>query len=160
MKPVEELRELVEGLAAHPELWADQVRHDPDERVCVSLLRTDDVEVWLICWLDGHDTGFHDHDDAGAAITVVSGAVRDERLSLGGPALATTQGAGGTFTVDPGGIHRVRHADDGPAVTIHAYSPPLQRVGTYVTAPDGRLLRLPRDGSEELQPAADASASF
>jgi quercetin dioxygenase-like cupin family protein len=159
VKPVEELRELVEGLGAHPELWASDVRHAADERVCVSLARTDEVEVWLICWLEGHDTGFHDHDDAAAAITVVAGAVRDERLSLGGAPLATTHGPGETFTVDPGGIHRVRHDGDAPAVTIHAYSPPLDRVGTYVTAADGRLLRLPQAGSAALQPAESASAA-
>jgi hypothetical protein len=31
-----------------------------------------------------HDTGFHDHDDSAAAITVVDGAITEERLALGG----------------------------------------------------------------------------
>ena len=157
MRTVAELRELVEGLAAHPELWADDVRHAAGERVCVNLARTEELEVWLICWLEGHDTGFHDHDDAAAAITVAAGAVRDDRLSLGGPALTTTHESGATFTVDAGGIHRVRHHGEEPAVTLHAYSPPLGRMGSYVVAPDGRLLRLPQDGGAELQPAEGAA---
>lgn len=157
MRPVCDLRAIVEGLAAHPELWADEVVDAVEGRVCVNLARTDEVEVWLICWRDGHDTGFHDHDDAAAAIAVAAGAVRDERLSLGGPALSIRAGA--TFTVDPGGIHRVRHHGGEPAVTIHAYSPPLGRMGTYVVAPDGRLLRLPQDGGTELQPATSTAAT-
>ena len=34
-----------------------------------------------------------------------------------------------TFTAAD--IHRVNHAGDGPAVSLHAYSPPLRRMGAY-----------------------------
>ncbi len=51
---------------------------------------------------------------------------------------------GDTVTIAREAIHRVRHAGTGPATTLHAYSPPLQRVGTYEVADDGALLRHPR----------------
>jgi hypothetical protein len=51
-------------------------------------------------------------------------------------------------------IHRVRHRGAGPAVTLHAYSPPLRRVGTYEVAADGALLRHPRPSDVTLAPAA------
>jgi hypothetical protein len=41
-------------------------------------------------------------------------------------------------------------AEDG----LHAYSPPLQRVGTYEVAGDGALLRHPRPAETPLEAAA------
>ena len=45
--------------------------------------RTSDVNAWLICWSEDHDTGFHDHDASAAAITVMAGHVREDRLRFG-----------------------------------------------------------------------------
>ena len=47
-----------------------------------------------------------------------------------------------------------RHAGQMPATTLHAYSPPLQRVGTYQVADDGALLRHPRPAETPLEAAA------
>ena len=55
------------------------------------------------------------------------------------------------FTVPPVAIHRVLHAGDGPAVTIHAYSPPLTRTGSYHVGPDGELQRESQPFEEELR---------
>src|SRR5215210_7632733 len=79
MSPAELLREV----AADRARWAGQVRHDPSERQYALVHRDEVAEVYLVCWMDGHDTGFHDHDDSAAAIAVVEGAVVDERLALG-----------------------------------------------------------------------------
>ena len=79
-----ELTALVRELAAHPERWAHLVEHDPEQRRYELLRRDDHVAVWLICWMDDHDTGFHDHDVSAGAVAVVAGAVREERLVLGG----------------------------------------------------------------------------
>jgi hypothetical protein len=49
-------------------------------------------------------------------------------------------------------IHRVSHETGEPAVTIHAYSPPLQRTGAYVFDPGGALRRESRPADEELRP--------
>jgi hypothetical protein len=49
---------------------------------------------------------------------------------------------GELVTVRAGDIHRVAHAAGSPAITIHAYSPPLEQVGTYLVDDDGRLRRL------------------
>ena len=53
------------------------------------------------------------------------------------PPVARTFGAGGAFSFAPSDIHRVLHAGDGPAVTLHAYSPPLWRMGAYEVRPTG-----------------------
>jgi predicted metal-dependent enzyme (double-stranded beta helix superfamily) len=99
------------------------------------LLRTEHVSVWLIRWTDGQDTGWHDHDLATGAVAVVEGQVSEERLTLGGPPLARVAGPGDAFTVSAADIHRVAHASGDPAVTIHAYSPPVRRMGTYEIEP-------------------------
>jgi hypothetical protein len=76
----EELRSLAAGLAADPERWRAHVRHDPGRRTYHPLLETGHAIAWLICWMPGHDTGFHDHDGCGGAVAVVEGAVREERI--------------------------------------------------------------------------------
>ena len=65
-----ELRELALGLADQPELWAHLVHHDPAARVYEELLQDDHVAIWLICWMQDHDTGFHDHDLSAGGVAV------------------------------------------------------------------------------------------
>jgi quercetin dioxygenase-like cupin family protein len=133
--------------------WAPLVRHDEQERTYQLLHRDADVEVYLVCWMPGHDTGFHDHDHSAAAITVVDGAIVEERLAITG-AVKHTLSNGDTVTIAREAIHRVRHVGEAPATTLHAYSPPLQRVGTYEVADDGALLRHPRPAETPLEAAA------
>jgi hypothetical protein len=45
----------------------------------------------------------------------------------------------------------VRHDGTGPAVTLHAYSPPLLRMGAYVISSEGVLARRPMTHAEELR---------
>ena len=103
--------------------WRHLIRHDPAERTYELLHRDDDVEIYLIGWMPGHDTGFHDHDDSAAAITVLEGAITEERLAIGGTVKRTLQ-QGDTVTIGREAIHRVRHTGQRPATTLHAYSPP------------------------------------
>ena len=147
------LRETLLGWAERRELWAPLARHDPDERTYALLHRDDQVELYLVCWMPGHDTGFHDHDDSAAAIVVLDGQISEERLALGG-SVEVTLGPGESVTIAPEAIHRVRHAGAGPAMSMHAYSPPLQRVGAYEIAANGALLRHPRPSETPLEAAA------
>ena len=147
------LRELVGAFAADGERWRHLVRHDPSQRVFERLLDEPEVEAWLICWMPGHDTGFHDHDLSSGAVTVVSGAVQEERLGLGTPETRSRiYVAGETFDFTSSEIHRVTHAGSGGAVTLHAYSPRLRRMGAYAVARDGALKRHPLGYGEELRP--------
>ena len=112
---------------------------------------TEDVNAWVICWSEDQDTGFHDHDESAAAIAVISGQVREDRLRVGDEPRSRVLGAGQIFTVPAVAIHRVLHAGDAPAVTIHAYSPPLTRTGAYRLGPDGELEREPLSFEDELR---------
>jgi predicted metal-dependent enzyme (double-stranded beta helix superfamily) len=148
-----ELQTFVVELADQPELWIHYVRHDSTQRLYEELLNDDHLTAWLICWMDDHDTGFHDHDGSAGAVAVVSGAVLEERLAIDGPPRDRTFAAGQSFHFSPPDIHRVRHAGSDPAVTLHVYSPPLDRMGAYVIDDDGVLARHPVSSVEELRPA-------
>ena len=85
-------------------------------------------------------------------MAVVSGTVAEDRLALGGSPVTRELGAGESFTFSAADIHRVRHTGEAPAVTIHAYSPPLWRMGAYEILPGGELRRHSLSYAEELRP--------
>jgi predicted metal-dependent enzyme (double-stranded beta helix superfamily) len=146
-----ELRALATDLAADVANWSAFVRHDPAQRTFHPLLETEHTIAWLICWMPGHDTGFHDHDGCSGAVTVVEGAVRDERIRWAHVPAARTIAAGGVFDFGAADIHRVLHAGTGPAITIHAYSPVPRVMGAYVPGPEGILQRHVVPEGEELR---------
>jgi hypothetical protein len=86
-------------------------------------------------------------------VTVVAGSVQEERLGIG--TLETRSRIylpGDTFDFTSSEIHRVTHAGEQAAVTLHAYSPRLRRMGAYAVARDGALQRHPLGYGEELRP--------
>jgi Cysteine dioxygenase type I len=147
-----ELRELVTRIAADPRQWRPLVQHDTGDRHFEQLWRDDDVDVWVISWGTGNDTGFHDHDISSGAVAVVEGEVIEERLVVGGPPVRLHHRAGEVFDFDAAHVHRMHQDSAIPAVTIHAYSPPLWRMGSYAIAPDGTLRRQSISYAEELRP--------
>jgi mannose-6-phosphate isomerase-like protein (cupin superfamily) len=151
------LQRFAAGLAQSPERWRHLVHHADDARVYEQIWDTEEVNAWVICWSEDQDTGFHDHDESAAAIAVVSGRVREDRLTLGAEPVSREIGPGTSFTLPPVAIHRVLHAGTGPAVTIHCYSPPLRRTGAYRIATDGTLER--ESQSFEVELAGELAAA-
>ena len=149
----EELVSLTAWLGDRPALWRPHVRHDPRRRFFHRLLDDAHVTVWLICWMPGHDTGFHDHDGSAGAVTVMEGQVLEERLRWAQVPVSAVFGPGEVLRFGPSDIHRIRHHGDVPSVTLHAYSPALRRMGAYVADDEGRLLRHALDEDEELRVA-------
>jgi predicted metal-dependent enzyme (double-stranded beta helix superfamily) len=152
------LRRLVSRIAADPDTWRPLVNLDAEHRHYAQLWRDDHLDVWVISWMNGHDTGFHDHDLSGGAVAIVEGELVEERLAIGGPPRRRRYGAGASFAFDASHVHRMPQAGDGPAVSIHAYSPPLWRMGAYVIEPDGTLRRASISYAEELRPAGTEAA--
>lgn len=155
----EQLLAVANGIAAQPAFWSPHVEHDSTHRTYKQLLRDEHLDVWLLCWSHDHDTGFHDHDLSAGAVAVVSGSVREERLVLGRSPeapIGRTAHAGSSFSFGASDIHRVLHAGSEPAVTIHAYSPPLVRMGSYAIEPSGQLRRHAVSYEEELRELSPA----
>lgn len=147
-----ELLGVAHRLAVQGDLWHRHVRHDPLQRTYHEVARTEAFSAWLICWMPGHDTGFHDHDGSGGVGLVLRGQVTEARLAVGRPAVERTLGRGQHFAFAAHDIHRVAHAGDVPSVTLHVYSPVLVRMGSYEVGPNGTLRRHMLDESEELRP--------
>ena len=66
-------------LAASAGEWASLVRYSEGERWYQRLERGENHEVWLLSWLPGQRTGFHDHCGSSGAFTVVRGSFRNGR---------------------------------------------------------------------------------
>lgn len=147
----QELRAWVRELAAVPELWQHHVRHDTGGRHFVSLYRDTDVDLWLLCWNTVNDTGWHDHDTSSGAVAVTRGEVIENRLRVGGSAKTRTVKAGRSFSFGPDHIHRMSGGTDG-SVTLHAYSPPLWRMGQYSISRSGTMRRYSVSYADELRP--------
>lgn len=151
-----ELRVWVRQLAANPDLWAQHVHHDTGTRHFASLHRDLDIDVWLLCWNTTDDTGWHDHDISSGAVAVTRGAVVETRPRLGGNPKRRTVSAGSDFAFGADHIHRMVGAVDG-SVSIHAYSPPLWRMGQYSISRSGVMRRYSVSYADELRPLDDIS---
>ena len=146
-----ELQELAASVANNPEAWAHHIAFDADERVYVSLHRDAHVDVWLLCWTPENDTGWHDHDVSSGAVAVVSGELIENNLTLMHGARETRVPAGRVFSFGPDHIHRLNGAIQG-SISVHAYSPPLWRMGQYAVSDTGVLRRMSLSYADELRP--------
>jgi hypothetical protein len=149
----DELETLVDQLARDTHLWRELVDYSDSERVFVSLYRDDHVDVWLLCWTPENDTGWHDHDISSGAVRVVHGALTESNPRIGGAPAARVVGTGEAFSFGPDHIHRLTGAQ-ARSVSIHAYSPPLWRLGQYAIDDDGVMRRRSISYAEELRPLA------
>lgn len=148
-----ELQRLVDELAAQPENWRDKVSFSREERHYASLHRDANVDIWLLCWMKENDTGWHDHDTSSGAVVVVDGALREANPRIGGEHVSTVVTSGQSFCFGPDHIHRLTGELDG-SISIHAYSPPLWRLGQYSIEPNGVMRRVSVSYADELRPLA------
>jgi predicted metal-dependent enzyme (double-stranded beta helix superfamily) len=152
-RPLErlELLRLVEHVAVRRELWAPHLDPSANERTYAALHRDATVDVWAIFWLPENDTGWHDHDTSSGAVHVIAGALEEHALLVARPERRTRYGAGAAFSFGPSHIHRLTCAEP-RAISIHAYSPPLWRLGQYTVDADGALHRVSISYADELRP--------
>ena len=146
-----ELVSLVDQLAALTELWRGELTFSAQRRQYMSLYRDQYVDVWAIRWTRGSDTGWHDHDVSSGAVRVVRGSIREATPRIGGEHRVRAIRAGESFGFGPDHIHRLV-GDERSSVTVHAYSPPLWRLGQYSISEDGVLRRVSVSYAEELRP--------
>jgi predicted metal-dependent enzyme (double-stranded beta helix superfamily) len=140
-------RAMMSNLAAElvtaDHLWGSYIRHDDASRFYQQLYRDPNVDVWLICWVDGQNTGYHDHDRSSGAVCIADGILHEDwfRVEEDGWVRehTTVHEAGGRFDFDASDIHGVRHPGQQapPATSIHFYSPALWRMGHYEPGPRG-----------------------
>ena len=94
-------------------------------------------EMLLVCWLPGQHTVIHDHGDSWSATRVVCGEMSEVVYEWRGEGkkmrpLTERRVRAPELTIEkPGAIHKVWNGSPEPAVSLHLYSPPLVRLGSY-----------------------------
>jgi rhodanese-related sulfurtransferase/mannose-6-phosphate isomerase-like protein (cupin superfamily) len=147
-KTPEELTRIVADFASSSDGWIDRVRLRTDDRWYERLYQGPDHDIWVISWMPGQSTGFHDHGESAGAFIVATGALEEHRP--GDQPIAILPGQTRAFESDY--AHDVRNVSSGPAVSIHAYSPPLSEMNEYEL--DGGQL-VPRENASERADALD-----
>jgi predicted metal-dependent enzyme (double-stranded beta helix superfamily) len=141
--PVAELTDRVRALAARPEDWVSRVRLSAEGRWYERVHRDDGHEIWLISWLPGQATGFHDHGGSAGAFAVALGGLEEHDI-VGHRMVVTGQVRG----FGPGYIHDVRNVASAPAVSVHVYSPPLAVMNRYERTGTGFVRLASEDATE------------
>jgi len=124
-----QLEEVVRRHAASPAEWLSRVRLNPEGRWYEQIHLDEAHEVWVISWLPGQGTGFHDHGGSAGAFAVVWGTLLEWRVAgpvQVEPVLVRAARVGGARSFGPAtSPHDVRSAAAAAvAVSVHAYSPP------------------------------------
>jgi rhodanese-related sulfurtransferase/mannose-6-phosphate isomerase-like protein (cupin superfamily) len=122
----EELASIV-ALFASSDGWIDKVRLRVERRWYERLYHGPDYDIWVISWLPGQSTGFHDHGGSSGAFAVATGVLEEHRPGEQPRVIYP----GKPLAFGPDYAHDVRNVSVAPAITIHAYSPPLSEMNEY-----------------------------
>jgi DMSO/TMAO reductase YedYZ molybdopterin-dependent catalytic subunit len=94
--------------------------------------------LWVLCWKNGQRSPIHDHHGSSCAVCVLRGTatVTDFEFAPNGHVKAVGSRdypAGSVFANQDDQLHQVSNLQAGSKdlVTLHIYSPPLLRMGTY-----------------------------
>jgi hypothetical protein len=135
---------IARAVAAAPALWRHLVRFQAGRRWYHRLDygRADaSYEVWLLSWLPGQQTGFHDHGDASGAFAVADGELLERTARVGQTAASGRRVATGLVrSFGRSYLHDVQNVAAAPAVSVHAYSPPLTLMRRYAMTASGLAL--------------------
>jgi hypothetical protein len=126
LRTPEELANIVAQFASS-DGWIDKVPLRAEQRWYERLYHGPDYDIWVISWLPGQSTGFHDHGASSGVFVVATGIL--EEHSLGERTRVIHPGKARAF--GPDYAHDVRNVSLAPAISIHAYSPPLSDMNEY-----------------------------
>ena len=141
---LDELRAVVEHYAEEVREGLHPVELGYGERWHERIHQDENVDVWLITWTTEQGTELHDHGGSSGAFTVVDGSVTEYVWSGGiqdapGALTNNMRDKDSTVVFGPHYVHDVRNHANAPAVSVHAYSPPLRKMNYYDVADDSLL---------------------
>lgn len=161
-----DLTAITRQVAAEVVAGMHEVRVDDTHRWSRRLHADPHLDVWLISWATEQAAELHDHGGSIGALTVVRGELTEwrwtsgraedhevtpEELAASGPGLrrrTLAVSSGAAFPL--GHVHDVSNRRSEPAVSVHAYSPPLSTMSYY----DVDRGSLTRTRSELVEPGA------
>ncbi len=95
-------------------------------------------QALVLCWRNGQRSPIHDHQGSSCGVRVLSGTALETVFARAHNSMiyalrSRSIGPGTICATEDDDIHQVSNlADDGgDLVTLHVYSPPLLRMGTY-----------------------------
>ncbi|MBA8796193.1 mannose-6-phosphate isomerase-like protein (cupin superfamily) [Friedmanniella endophytica] len=147
-RPRINLVELATRLAGQQRLWQPLVAFDPAHRHYERLAAEPDFEAWVLTWLPGQGTAWHDHGGSAGAFTVLEGRLTERTASIDPRSDLAPRIDAGFRDLDAGEVrafgtrhlHRVTNDHLRPAVSLHVYAPALVEMNEYT--PVGSRLQL------------------
>ncbi|MBR8740197.1 cysteine dioxygenase family protein [Nocardiopsis sp. MG754419] len=136
---LDRLSELTATVAEEVRQGLHEFHFDAEDRWSVRLHADDYTDVWLISWTPDQSTRLHDHAGSLGALTVVTGELVEWYWEAGLRERTLPAREGGRFPL--GHVHDVINTSDRPAVSVHAYSPPLTAMHYYEVTDQDALRR-------------------
>lgn len=140
------LPEIAIRLSEQTALWRPLVNYDPVSRYYVRLAAEHDFEAWLLTWVPGQGTEWHDHGGSAGAFLTLQGTLTELHATVTAgesPRIDPTPRRLSAQTLRPFGtrhIHRVTNHDLDPAVSLHVYAPALKEMNQYEAHGDRLVL--------------------
>lgn len=136
----DQLRRIVVNASEDCDSWLEAVRFRTDERWYQRVGEFDGHELWLLSWLPGQSTMFHDHGMSCGALRVLTGTLEEHVPAEGGTSIARILRAGDYRSFGRDYVHDVRNVSEAPAVSLHAYAPRLTTMNRYRLTDQGLVL--------------------
>ncbi len=119
-------------------LWRPLVSFDPVSRHYAQLAVGEGYEAWLLTWLPGQGTPWHDHGHSSGSCIVLQGKLTERVARYAGPDRPARVvdpprilGPGDQRSFGRHYVHRVENLGIDPAVSLHVYGPRLTTMTTY-----------------------------
>jgi DMSO/TMAO reductase YedYZ molybdopterin-dependent catalytic subunit len=151
LEPLFAYLDKLQGQASLPELTALLARLDLSPKTLAQHIQFRDdhyarnpvrggrwYQVWVLCWKNGQRSPIHDHKGSSCGVRVIRGTMTQTIFELAPNGHVKAMGSEdfpegsviGSLDTD---MHQVSNlqAGDADLVTLHVYSPPLVRMGTY-----------------------------
>ena len=135
--PLDELKNVLARCEVEIEDVARFVRFSERCYQRIPLRGGDWFQAWVMCWRNGQRSPIHDHAASACAVCILDGTAtvtRFERAANGHiKAVASEDFPPGTVVASQDAdVHQVSNLmARGDLVTLHTYTPPLLRMGTY-----------------------------
>jgi hypothetical protein len=131
-----DLERVVSNVASRPDLYDDLVVQG-NEGWSLHLFVNESLGIKIESWGGEHLTNWHDHGGSSGAFAVTAGTLVEQYRSddfVGIDCRHLREGDIASFGADH--VHDV-YRSIGPAVSVHAYSPPLTGMTHYEHSPQG-----------------------
>jgi predicted metal-dependent enzyme (double-stranded beta helix superfamily) len=130
------LVKIATNLARQRLFWEPLVSYDPLDRYYVRLAHEQQFEAWLLTWLPGQGTDWHDHGGSAGTFVTLRGVLTERHAEVGyGPPRIMSGArelvAGTLRSFGSRHVHQVTNQGVEPAVSLHVYAPALVEMHQY-----------------------------